>query len=163
MSGVTNGAQYAIESIQRNVTSDNFVRNKGDNANVRISGDILVVDTTSVVLPTAAISSQRAGARAFPVTGAAVTLIVFATPGVPANYPVGSLFWISAFDGLGVQGNVTGSVGAGNVPTIVAQNTVFSEAGVTAAVFAVAGTAITLAIAGKTVASTGAIRIDRVV
>ena len=163
MSGPVNGAQYAIESIQRSVTSDNFVRNKGDNANVRISGDILVVDTASVSLPTAAISSQRVGARAFPVTGAAVSLFDFAAPGVPANYPVGSLFWISVFDGLGVQGNVFGSVGAGNVPTISAQNVVFSEAGVTAAAFAVAGTAITLAITGKTVASTGAIRIDRVV
>jgi len=163
MSGVTNGAQYAIESIQRNVSSDNFVRNKGDNANVRISGDILVVDTTSVVLPTAAIGSQRAGVRAFPATGAAVALFDFATPGVPAVYPVGSLFWISFVDGGGVQGTVFGSVGAGNVPTISAQNVVFSEAGVTAAAFSVSGTAVQLAITGKTVASTGAIRIDRVV
>ena len=163
MSGVTNGAQYAIESIQRNVTSDNFVRNKGDNANVRISGTSLVVDTASVTLPTSAISSQRAGSRAFPGNGAAVALFDFATPGVPANYPIGSLFWATVIDGGGVAGDVWGVVGAGNVPTISAQNVVFSEAGVTAAAFAVAGTAITLAITGKTVASTGAIRIDRTV
>jgi hypothetical protein len=163
MSGPVNGAQYAIESIQRSVTSDNFVRNKGDNANVRISGTSLVVDTTSVVLPTAAIGSQRAGARGFPGSGAATTMFDFATPGVPAFYPVGSLFWISVIDGAGVLATASGSVGAGNVPTISSQSAAFSEAGVTAAVFAVAGTAVTLAITGKTVASTGAIRIDRVV
>ena len=163
MSGVTNGAQYAIESIQRSVTSDNFVRNKGDNANLLISGTSLVVDAASVSLPSTLIGSQRAGSRAFPGSGAAVALFDFATPGVPAFYPVGAQFWISVIDGGGVLGNVWGVVAAGNVPTISAQNVVFSEAGVTAAAFAVAGTAITLAITGKTVASTGAIRIDRTV
>lgn len=163
MSGAVNGAQYAIESIQRSVTSDNFVRNQGDNTNLIISGTSLVVDTASVTLPSALIGSLRAGFRAFPGNGLAVLLFDFATPGVPAFFPIGALFWITVIDGAGVVGNVFGVVAAGNIPTISAQNAVFSEAGVTAAAFAVTGTTITLAITGKTVASSGALRIDRTV
>lgn len=163
MAGVTNGAQYAIDSLQRNVSSDNFVRNKGDNADMRISGTSLTVNATTTRLSSTLIESQRVAPTGFPASGAATVLDDFALPVVSQWYPVGCRIWLSVIDGLGVNANAYVTIGAGNVPTIVSQSASWSEAGVTAVAIAVAGTTLTLAITGKTVASTGALRLDRVV
>lgn len=163
MAGVTNGAQYAIESIQRSVTSDNFIRNKGDNANLLISGTSLVVAATGgVSLTSAVINSITSVGIVFPGSAAATTLYDFGTPTAHTlAFPVGSIVYVDLHDGLGVLASCALGVDAGNVPAIGSQSAVFSEAGVTAATFSVSGTALQLAITGKTVGSTGTVRLCR--
>lgn len=162
MSGPVNGAQYAIESIQRNVTSDNFVRNKGSNANVLIDADSFRVTADAVQLPTAVVASIKSAGINFPGSGAATTLFDFAAPvGNTLDFPVGSVVYVDLHDGAGVLASCALGVNAGNVPAIGSQSAVFSEAGVTAATFSVSGTALQLAITGKTVASVGTVRLCR--
>ena len=160
MSGPVNGAQYAIESIQRSVTSDNFVRNKGDNANVRISGASLTVDASGCVLPTSVVASIRSAGISFPGSAAATTLFDFAGANA-LIFPVASIVYVDLHDGAGVLASCALSVTAGNVPSVGSQSAAFSEAGVTAATFSVSGTALQLAITGKTVASIGTVRLCR--
>ena len=160
MSGVTNGAQYAIESIQRNVTSDNFVRNKGSNANVLIDADSVQISADAVQLPTTVVASIRTAGVSFPGSAAATTLFDFAGANALV-FPVASIVYVDLHDGAGVLASCALSVQAGNVPTIGSQSAAFSEAGVTAAAFSVSGTALQLAITGKTVASTGTVRLCR--
>jgi hypothetical protein len=162
MSGPVNGAQYAIESIQRNVTSDNFVRNKGSNANIVIDADSVQISADALQLPTAVIASIRSAGINFPGSAAATTLFDFAAPvGNTLDFPVSSVVYVDLHDGLGVLASCALSIGAGNVPTVGSQSAVFSEAGVTAAAFSVSGTALQLAITGKTVASVGTVRLCR--
>jgi hypothetical protein len=158
-----NGAQYAIESIQRSVTSDNFVRNKGSNANVLIDATSLVVTATGgVSLPSAVIDSITSVGISFPGSGAATTLYDFALPQLNTlDFPVASIVYVDLHDGAGVLASCALSIGAGNVPTVGSQSAVFSEAGVTAATFSVSGTALQLAITGKTIASVGTVRLCR--
>jgi hypothetical protein len=162
MAGSTNGAQYAIDTLQRNVTSDNYVRNKGNNRNLIISGDSLSVNALSVGLPSALIDSISSVGISFPGSGAATTLFDFASPQLnTVDFPVDSIVYVDLHDGAGVLASCALGVGPGNVPAIGSQSAVFSEAGVTAAVFSVVGTALKLAITGKTVASTGTVRLCR--
>jgi len=163
MAGVTNGAQYAIDSLQRNVSSDNFVRNKGDNTNVRVDATSLVVTATGgVSLPSAVIDSITSAGISFPGSAAATTLYDFASPQLNTlDFPVGCVIYVDLHDGLGVLASCAVNVTAGNIPNIGSQSAVFSEAGVTAAAFSVVGTALKLAITGKTVASTGTVRLCR--
>ena len=161
MSGVTNGAQYAIESIQRNVSSDNFVRNKGSNTNVLIDAASVQVNAVNLQLPTSVIASIKSAGINFPGSAAATVLFDFAPAAAAAAFPVSSIIYVDLHDGLGVLASCAVSIGAGNVPAIGSQSAAFSEAGVTAAAFAVAGTTLTLAITGKTVASVGTVRLCR--
>lgn len=162
MSGPVNGAQYAIESIQRNVTSDNFVRNKGNNVNVLIDADSVQISADSLQLPTSIIASIRSVGINFPGSAAATSLFDFAAPvGNTFDFPVSSIVYVDLHDGLGVLASCALSIGAGNVPAIGSQSAVFSEAGVTAATFSVSGSALQLAITGKTVASIGTVRLCR--
>jgi hypothetical protein len=163
MAGVTNGAQYAIDTLQRNVSSDNFVRNRGNNTDVSISANSLTVSAIGgVSLPSAVIDSITSVAVNFPASGAATTLYDFAPPQLNAvDFPIDSIVYVDLHDGLGVLASCALGVGAGNVPTVGSQSAVFSEAGVTAATFSVAGTSLQLAITGKTVASTGTVRLCR--
>ena len=163
MSGTLNGAQYAIDTLQRNVTSDNFVRNIGTNANVNINATSLSVSAIGgVSLPSALIDSITSAGINFPASAAATTLFDFAIPQLnTVDFPVGSVVYVDLHDGLGVLASCALGVNAGNVPSIGSQSAVFSEAGVTAATFSVSGTALQLAITGKTVASTGTVRLCR--
>jgi hypothetical protein len=162
MSGVTNGAQYAIDSLQRNVTSDNFVRNIGDNNDVFILGSNIKLAATDIQTTSMVSSSLISAAVSFPGSAAATTLYDFGTP--TANtlaFPVGSIVYVDLHDGAGVLASCALTIAAGNVPTVGSQSAAFSEAGVTAAAFSVSGTALQLAITGKTVASTGTVRLCR--
>ena len=161
MSGVTNGAQYAIDSLQRSVDSDNFVRNKGTNAEPIVIADNITLDADVVFLPSTLIGSIQTAGVSFPGSAAATTLFDFAAASNPVDFPISSIVYVDLHDGLGVLASCALSVQAGNVPTIGSQSAVFSEAGVTAAVFSVSGTALQLAITGKTVASTGTVRLCR--
>lgn len=161
MSGPVNGAQYAIESIQRSVTSDNFVRNKGSNANVLMDASSVQINAVNLQLPTSVIASIKSAGISFPGSAAATVLFNFAPAAAAAAFPVGSIVYVDLHDGAGVLASCAVSIGAGNVPAIGSQSAVFSEAGVTAAAFAVAGTTLTLAITGKTVASVGTVRLCR--
>lgn len=163
MAGTTNGAQYAIDTLQRNVTSDNFVRNVGTNDDVFISADtVSVLANGGISLPSMTTTSIQAISVSFPGSAAATSLIDFASPQLnTVDFPVGCEVYVDLHDGLGVLASCLLSVGAGNVPAIGSQSAAFSEAGVTAAAFSVAGTALRLAITGKTVASTGAFRLCR--
>jgi len=162
MAGVTNGAQYAIESIQRNVSSDNYVRNKGNNVNVLIDADSVQISADSLQIPTSIIASIRSVGISFPGSAAVTSLFDFAAPvGNTLDFPVGCIVYVDLHDGLGVLASCAVSVQAGNIPNIGSQSAVFSEAGVTAAAFSVVGTALKLAITGKTVASVGTVRLCR--
>lgn len=162
MSGVTNGAQYAIDSLQRNVSSDNFVRNIGSNNAVVVNADSITLQADGVSLPTTVLASITSAGINFPASGAATTLYDFAIPvGNTLIFPVGCVVYVDLHDGLGVLASCALAVTAGNVPAIGSQSAVFSEAGVTAAAFSVVGTALKLAITGKTVASVGTVRLCR--
>lgn len=163
MSGPLNGAQYAIDSLQRNVSSDNFVRNRGTNANVSVSANSVVITAAGGIgLSSAVIDSITSVGVSFPGSGAATTLYDFASPQLNAlDFPAGSIVYVDLHDGAGVLASCALSPNAGNVPVIGSQSAVFSEAGVTAATFSVSGTALQLAITGKTVASTGTVRLCR--
>jgi len=163
MSGPVNGAQYAIESIQRSVTSDNFVRNRGDNTNISISANSVSVSAIGGIgLSSAVIDSITSAGISFPGSAAATTLFDFAIPQLnTVDFPVGCIVYVDLHDGLGVLASCALGVGAGNVPAIGSQSAVFSEPGVTSAVFSVSGTALQLAVIGKTVASVGTVRLCR--
>jgi len=161
MSGVTNGAQYAIDSLQRNVSSDNFVRNKGTNANVLIDVSSAQINAINVQLPSTIIASIRSAGISFPGSAAATTLFDFAVAANALAFPVASIVYVDLHDGLGVLASCAVSIAAGNVPAIGSQSAVFSEPGVTSAVFSVSGTALQLAVIGKTVASIGTVRLCR--
>jgi len=160
MAGVTNGAQYAIDSLQRNVSSDNFVRNIGSNNAVVVNADSITLQADGVSLPTTVLASITSAGISFPGSGAATTLYDFAGANA-LIFPVGCVIYVDLHDGLGVLASCAVNVTAGNIPNIGSQSAVFSEAGVTAAAFSVVGTALKLAITGKTVASTGTVRLCR--
>jgi hypothetical protein len=162
MAGVTNGAQYAIDSLQRNVSSDNFVRNIGDNNDVFILGSNIKLAALDIQTSSMVSSSLISAGIVFPGSGAATTLYNFGTPTAHTlAFPVTSVVYVDLHDGAGVLASCALAVQAGNIPAIGSQSAVFSEAGVTAATFSVSGTALQLAITGKTVGSTGTVRLCR--
>jgi hypothetical protein len=158
-----NGAQYAIDSVTRNVTAANFVENQGTDADIIVNADYITLQADQMYLPATQILSIWANIIAFPGTGAATTLYDFNIPGAQASYPIGNLVWVDAMDGNGSAGSCLLRVDAGHVPTILASDGVHSETGVTAVVWSVAATAIQVAFTGKTVASGGAVKLTLVV
>ena len=162
MAGATNGAQYAIDAIQRSVDSDNYLRNKGTNDEPLLIASNITLDADVVFLPSTLVSSITSAAVNFPGSATATTLFDFATPAVhTVDFPITSIVYVDLHDGAGVLASCALSVNAGNIPVIGSQSAAFSEAGVTAATFGVSGTALQLAITGKTVASVGTVRLCR--
>lgn len=163
MSGVTNGAQYAIDSLQRSVDSDNFIRNSGTNDEPILIASNITLDADVAFLPSTLVASITSAGVTYPGTSAPTALYDFANPSVhTVDFPISSIIYVDFHDGLGILASCALSVGAGNVPTIGSQSNAWqSEAGVTSSYFGVSGTQLVYNAIGKTVASTGTVRLCR--
>ena len=157
------GYTYGIEGVSKNSTAQNFVINKGSDAAPVISGtSALFLSAPGVsITGSSLLASITSKGIDFPGAATATVVYDFAAAAGAAAFPVTSVVYVDLHDGLGVLASCALSVGAGNVPAIGSQSAAFSEAGVTAATFSVVGTTLELAITGKTVGSTGTVRLCR--